>query len=103
MKEAHLTLRLPVDLARALEREAAARRVPKSLLVREAVSSYLIGPAPRVETVPVTARDVARLWDPVPPATAQGDRALVSDVADNIADVVTRSRESPPQPNDPWA
>ncbi|MEK7668294.1 MAG: CopG family transcriptional regulator, partial [Gemmatimonadota bacterium] len=41
MKDSHLTLRLPADLARALARWARSRRVPKSQLVREAVTRLL--------------------------------------------------------------
>jgi hypothetical protein len=37
-----LTLRIPGDLARALARAAKARRVPRSLVVREALAEYLV-------------------------------------------------------------
>jgi metal-responsive CopG/Arc/MetJ family transcriptional regulator len=40
-----ITLRIPRDLARELARRAKALRVPKSQLVREAVSRYLAEPA----------------------------------------------------------
>ncbi len=36
-----ITLRIPRALARTLVREARARGVPKSLLVREALAAYL--------------------------------------------------------------
>ena len=39
--DAQLTIRLPKDLARKLARQAKARGVKKSLLVREAVAGYL--------------------------------------------------------------
>ncbi len=40
-----ITLRIPRDLARELARRAKALRVPKSQLVREAMSRYLAEPA----------------------------------------------------------
>jgi hypothetical protein len=42
--DAQLTLRLPRDLARALARQARARGVPRSQLVREAVAKYVTEP-----------------------------------------------------------
>lgn len=39
--EDQLTFRLPREVARALARRAQERRVPKSLLVREALEAYL--------------------------------------------------------------
>ncbi len=49
MKDDQLTLRVPGQLARALERRARERDVPKSQLVREALERYLAdtpSPAP---------------------------------------------------------
>jgi predicted transcriptional regulator len=39
--EDQVTFRLPREVARALARRAQERRVPKSLLVREALEAYL--------------------------------------------------------------
>jgi predicted transcriptional regulator len=39
--ENQLTFRLPHEIARALARRAQERRVPKSLVVREALEAYL--------------------------------------------------------------
>jgi predicted transcriptional regulator len=39
--ENQLTFRLPREIARALARRAQERRVPKSLVVREALEAYL--------------------------------------------------------------
>lgn len=39
-----LSLRLPADLAKALERESRERGVPRSQMVREAVQAYLGAP-----------------------------------------------------------
>ena len=44
MKDDQITLRLPRALARALADQARQRRVPKSLLVREALEAYLAAP-----------------------------------------------------------
>jgi hypothetical protein len=43
MKDDQLTLRLPRELSRALDRRARERGVPKSQLVREALQAYLAG------------------------------------------------------------
>ena len=41
MKDSHLTLRIPADLARALRLWASAHGVPKSQVARDAVARYL--------------------------------------------------------------
>lgn len=43
--ERQITVRLPRDLARHLDRLAAERRIGRSGLVREAVQAYLVGGA----------------------------------------------------------
>jgi predicted transcriptional regulator len=87
MKNSHLTLRLPADLARALARWARARGVPKSLVVREAVTRYL-NPAAAV-TSPVTAGELAIKWPLLP--------RLTREEADSLdADIVAARRELPP-------
>lgn len=66
MKDAHLTLRLPDDLARALERAAEERGVAKSMLVREAVSRYLAG-APATPPKPaMTLGEFIDRWEARP-------------------------------------
>jgi hypothetical protein len=42
------TFRLPEGLARALERYAAERRIPKSQVVREALEAFLASPGPSI-------------------------------------------------------
>ena len=42
MKDSHLTLRIPAELARALARKAKALGIPKSQMAREAVTRYLV-------------------------------------------------------------
>ena len=58
MNKAHLTLRLPADLARSLARWARVRGVPKSQVAREAVARYL-APTSEERSPPFTAGDLA--------------------------------------------
>lgn len=51
-----ISLRLPDDLARRLDRLAAKRRTERSLVVREAIRAYLVGEA---------ASETGRLFDRV--------------------------------------
>ena len=82
MKNAHLTLRLPEALARALARAARALGVPKSQVAREAVARYLVPTTPGEGERVVRARDLARRWGALPHLTdaepggreRQGDR-----------------------------
>ena len=46
MKDDQLTLRLPRDLARLIERRARERGLPRSQVIREALEAYLAEPAP---------------------------------------------------------
>lgn len=52
--EEQVTFRLPREVARLLARRARERGVPKSRLVREALTAYLAGPA--AETSPMGVR-----------------------------------------------
>lgn len=96
MKDDHLTLRLPRELARAVARWARERGLPKSHVVREAVAHYL-GAAPgepgTVRTV--TASELAARWPGLP-------RLAPDDARDLEADVSAARRSLPPPPN-PWA
>jgi hypothetical protein len=94
MKDTHLTLRLPRELARALARWARERGVPKSQVAREAVVRYL-APAPPERTPPVTAAEVAARWPTLPHLTP-------AEAAAFAADLETARRELPPD-RDPWA
>jgi predicted transcriptional regulator len=81
--ENQLTLRLPPALGRALARQARARGVPRSQLVREAVARYLA-----TGTEPAPAPDAA--WERVAPLVGSLalDRAAVE--ADRLARRIRR-------------
>jgi predicted transcriptional regulator len=83
MKDSHLTLRLPHELARALARWAKARGVPKSLVAREAVTRYLARkPEAGEDRVSVTARQLAARWRTLPHVTPAEAGALETDIAE---------------------
>jgi predicted DNA-binding protein len=83
MKESHLTLRLPADLAKALLRKARALGVPKSQMVREAVAVYLepVAAAATAEVRRFSARDLAARWNALPRLTPDEAEALGADIA----------------------
>ena len=96
MKDSHLTLRLPADLARALARWARSRRVPKSQLVREAVTRYLApSTAPAARPPQVTARTFAEHWAALPRLTPEEAGNLEADIA--------AARAALPPVRTPWA
>jgi len=93
MKNTHLTLRLPSQLARALARRARERDVPKSQLAREAVASYLAAepqPLPRS----VSALDLAARWSSLPRLTPPEAASLAADIA--------AARSAVPAVGAPW-
>ena len=94
MKGAHLTLRLPEDLARTLELAADARGVAKSMVVREAVAEYLTGHGPRAVVPTARARDLANLWRAIPPLGSEQGNAFASDI--------DASRDALAPPHNPW-
>lgn len=82
MKGAHLTLRVTADVARALDRRASDRDVPKSQLVREAVTEYLAPAAPGSGGRPaLSARELARRWPAVPRLDVAEAREFAHDIA----------------------
>ncbi|HET7622116.1 MAG TPA: CopG family transcriptional regulator [Gemmatimonadaceae bacterium] len=94
MKDTHLTLRLPLELARVLTRRARDRGVPKSLVAREAVALYL-GTAPEAGAAPpLTARELAARWPELP-------RLGADDAATMERDIV-EGRAALPAARDPW-
>jgi len=96
MKDSHLTLRLPANLARALVRLASSRGLPKSQLVREAVARYLAPSSAPVERPPrMTARSLAAHWAALPRLTRQ-------EAGDLEADLATAREDLPPK-RAPWA
>jgi predicted transcriptional regulator len=96
MKDSHLTLRLPADMARALARLARGRRLPKSQLVREAVARYLAPASAPAERPPqVTARAFAGRWATLPRLTPDEARDLETDIS--------AARAALPTVRSPWA
>lgn len=95
MNRTHLTLRIPDDLATALERLTESRGVPKSGLVREAVAQYLVAGKTRLEVPPLRARDFMLMWDALPHLTVAEAAGLDADL--------TRARSDLLPPGDPWA
>jgi predicted transcriptional regulator len=96
MKNDHLTLRLPRELARALARWARERGVPKSQLAREAVARYLAPAdgAPAAAARIVTAAELGARWALLP--------RLTPDEATDLATDVEAARRSLPDPPAPW-
>ena len=83
MKNAHITLRLPSAIARALERNARTEGVPKSQVVREALARYVL-PVGSAAATPrtVTAADLAALWPRLPRLTTEEAVKMAEDLAD---------------------
>lgn len=94
MKDAHLTLRLPAALARALARSARARGVPKSHLAREAVARYLAPAGPEPGEPTVRASDLARAWGSLP-------RLSATEASEFAADLL-RDRDQLTAPGPAW-
>lgn len=97
MKDSHLTLRIPAELARALARFARGRGVPKSQVAREAVARYLApSPSPATAERPlgVPARVLAERWKHLPRLTREEARDLEADVV--------ASRAAIPSVREPW-
>lgn len=93
MKDAHITLRLSADVARALGRRARDSGVAKSHLVREAVTFYL-GARPTSVCPSVTAAELAERWPTVPRLTPDEATALAADLA--------AARTALPAPSTAW-
>lgn len=92
---AHLTLRLPVELARALARKARALGIPKSQMVREAVALYLVPEARehRAERH-LSAKELAARWRSIP--------RLSPDETDAFARDLEAGRDVLPPIRSPW-
>jgi hypothetical protein len=96
MKDSHLTLRLPADLARALARFARGRGASKSQVAREAVVRYLApssAPVDRPKGIPAAA--LAERWRALPRLTPEEARALETDIV--------AARAGLPPVQTPWA
>ena len=79
MKDSHLTLRLPADLARLLARWARSRGLPKSEVAREAVALYLAPPV-AAPARRLSAADLAERWRHLPRLSADEARDLGHDI-----------------------
>jgi hypothetical protein len=90
MNEHHLTVRLTAALERALNRRARAAGVPRSQLVREAMTAYLADAAPSAEPE-LTADELAARWSAIPRLSP----ADATRFADELADA--RNRVPPPR------
>jgi predicted transcriptional regulator len=98
MRNSHLTLRLPADLARALARFARGRGASKSQVAREAVARYLApssGPLERAAGAGLTARALAERWAELPRLTPEEAGDLEADIA--------AARAGLPVVRTPWA
>ena len=95
MADDHLTLRLPPQLARALTRWAAAHDIPKSRVVREAITRYLGAPGgvDRNEEG-LTARALGHRWATLP--------RLHPDEAAGFAEDLFAGRAEVPPVVPPW-
>jgi Ribbon-helix-helix protein, copG family len=95
MKDALLSVRIPADLAEALDKRAEARGVGRSMMVREAVASYLVSrPAPSPpHPMPVSA--FLDAWRQAPRLSDAEAEAYVDDLRD--------ARRTLPPLDDPWA
>lgn len=93
MKDSHLTLRLPRELARALARWARERGLPKSELAREAVALYLAPPSADARHL-VTAGELAARWPFFP--------RLRADEASGLGDDIAAARGRLPPPRTAW-
>ncbi len=94
MKDSHLTLRLPDDLARALERAAEERGVAKSMLVREAVSQYLAGAPATPSKRVMTLDEFIKKWESRPKLTPEESEEYARNIEQARAELLPL--------RDPW-
>lgn len=94
MAEHHLSVRISDELARSLDRLAEASGAQRSSIVREAVAQYVAGGAPRIDTPPLLARDLKRIWELAPHLSAGEATALDTDLR--------QARSTLGTPDDPW-
>lgn len=80
MKDEHLTLRLPRDLARALSRWAREHGMPKSQVVREAVTRYCLPGVPEMPASTVTAASFVARWAALPRLAPEEAIAFEADI-----------------------
>ena len=94
MSDTPLSVRLPVELSDALDRRAAERGVGRSMILREAVSTYLTAapPPPTVRLMPVAA--FLEIWPSAPKLSPEEAAAYAADLR--------ADRESLGPLDDPW-
>ena len=95
MKDTHLTLRLPRELARALAQWARDHGLPKSQVAREAVARYLSPASTARDSRRVTALELAERWCGLPRLTLEEAAAFDADIA--------AGRKGLPAVVPPWA
>ena len=95
MDDAHLSLRLPSDLAKTLDHIAESHGVSKSKLVREAVVQYLGGGGKNPEEAPLLAGELRKAWDALPHLSVDEATAFDTDLQ--------QARAALAPPEDPWA
>ena len=95
MSDTPLSVRLPAELSDALDRRAAERGVGRSMILREAVATYLTAapPSPTVRLMPVAA--FLEIWPSAPKLTSEEAAAYAADLG--------ADRESLGPVDDPWA
>jgi len=94
MKASHLTLRIPAELEKILDRLARTRKIPKSQIVREAVMGYLASPLEESRGGTLTGRELAEKWTSIP--------KLDPDEAEDLSRDVVRARNELPRPKSAW-
>jgi len=95
MKDSHLTLRIPAALAHTLARWARRHGVPKSQVVREAVTQYFAPVPTRGSSATLTALELAARWPDLPRLDRREAEAFGADIE--------AGRRALPEPKDPWA
>lgn len=92
MKDAHISLRIPAELDRELEARAARDSLPKSTVVREAMTRYLVPdsaptPRPSAEQLGPTASSLAERWPSLPHLAPEDAAAFAADVECAVNDL----------------
>ncbi|HEU4799365.1 MAG TPA: CopG family transcriptional regulator [Gemmatimonadales bacterium] len=97
MKDSHLTIRIPRELAQTLARMARVRGVSRSHLAREAVARYVgraPNDAPATPAKTISAKELGQLWSSLP--------RLNPDEADDLERDIAQARSAIGQPAEPW-
>ena len=94
MKDSLLSVRIPADLADALDRRAADRGVGRSVMVREAVAAYLTTRPTPAPVMPMPLEAFLEAWKTAPRLSADEAAAYEADLRDARAEL--------PPLDDPW-